>query len=35
MKLRPAARPRIEPITLRPETDLKYAAHFEVLPEIG
>lgn len=33
-KLRPAAGPRIEPITLGPETDLKYAAHFEVLPEI-
>jgi trigger factor len=33
-KLRPAAVPRIEPITLGPETDLKYAAHFEVLPEI-
>jgi trigger factor len=33
-KLRPAAGPRIEPITLGPESDLKYAAHFEVLPEI-
>jgi trigger factor len=33
-KLRPAAGPRIEPIALGPETDLKYAAHFEVLPEI-
>jgi trigger factor len=33
-KLRPAAVPRIEPIALGPETDLKYAAHFEVLPEI-
>src|SRR5207344_1617281 len=33
-KLRPAVGPRIEPITLGPETDLKYAAHFEVLPEI-
>lgn len=33
-KLRPAGGPRIEPITLGPETDLKYAAHFEVLPEI-
>src|SRR5215467_1858744 len=33
-KLRPAAGPRIEPITLGPDTDLKYAAHFEVLPEI-
>src|SRR5499427_8144475 len=34
-KLRPAAGPRIEPITLGPESDLKYAAHFEVLPEIS
>jgi trigger factor len=34
-KLRPAAGPRIEPIALGPETDLKYAAHFEVLPEIS
>jgi len=33
-KLRPAGGPRIEPIALGPETDLKYAAHFEVLPEI-
>jgi trigger factor len=33
-KLRPAAGPRIEPIALGPEADLKYAAHFEVLPEI-
>jgi trigger factor len=33
-KLRPAAGPRIEPIALGPESDLKYAAHFEVLPEI-
>lgn len=33
-KLRPAGGPRIEPINLGPETDLKYAAHFEVLPEI-
>jgi trigger factor len=33
-KLRPAGGPRIEPITMGPETDLKYAAHFEVLPEI-
>jgi trigger factor len=33
-KLRPAGGPRIEPITIGPETDLKYAAHFEVLPEI-
>src|SRR5215467_2978037 len=34
-RLRPAAGPRIEPITLGPESDLKYAAHFEVLPEIS
>jgi len=34
-KLRPAAGPRIEPITLGPDSDLKYAAHFEVLPEIS
>ena len=34
-KLRPAAGPRIEPIAMGPETDLKYAAHFEVLPEIS
>ena len=34
-KLRPAAGPRIEPIALDPESDLKYAAHFEVLPEIA
>ncbi len=33
-KLRPAGGPRIEPIAMGPETDLKYAAHFEVLPEI-
>jgi trigger factor len=33
-KLRPAAGPRIEPITLEPESDLKYAAHFEVLPDV-
>ncbi len=34
-KLRPAGGPRIEPIALGPESDLKYAAHFEVLPEIS
>ena len=34
-KLRPAGGPRIEPIALGPETDLKYAAHFEVLPEVA
>src|ERR1700746_2113295 len=33
-KLRPAGGPRIEPITMGPETHLKYAAHFEVLPEV-
>src|SRR5579863_4009090 len=32
--LRPAAGPRIEPIALGPSSDLKYAAHFEVLPEV-
>lgn len=32
--LRPAGGPRIEPIAMGPETDLKYAAHFEVLPEV-
>jgi len=32
--LRPAGGPRIEPIALGPDADLKYAAHFEVLPEI-
>ena len=32
--LKPAGGPRIEPIALGPETDLKYAAHFEVLPEV-
>jgi trigger factor len=33
-KLTPAAGPRIEPIEMGPGTDLKYAAVFEVLPEI-
>lgn len=33
--LRPAAGPRIEPLAVGPESDLKYAAHFEVLPEIS
>lgn len=33
-KLTPAAGPRIEPITVGPGTELKYAAIFEVLPEI-
>jgi trigger factor len=33
-RLRPAGGPRIEPIAVGPESDLKYAAHFEVLPEV-
>jgi trigger factor len=33
-KLKPAGGPRIEPLALGPETDLRYAAHFEVLPEV-
>src|SRR6201981_779258 len=33
--LKPAARARIAPIAVGPETDLKYAAHFEVLPEVA
>jgi trigger factor len=33
-KLTPAAGPRIEPIAMGPGSDLKYAAVFEVLPEI-
>jgi trigger factor len=33
-KLNPAAQPRIEPIAVDPGSDLKYAATFEVLPEI-
>ncbi len=32
--LKPAGGPRIEPIALGPGADLKYAATFEVLPEI-
>jgi trigger factor len=32
--LKPAGGPRIEPIEMGPGTDLKYAATFEVLPEI-
>jgi trigger factor len=32
--LKPAGGPRIEPIEVGPDTDLKYAATFEVLPEI-
>src|SRR5262249_30764185 len=34
-KLRPAGGPRIEPIALGPESDLRYAAHFEILPEVS
>src|SRR5450631_1024739 len=33
-KLTPVANPRIEPIEMGPGTDLKYAAVFEVLPEV-
>jgi trigger factor len=33
-QLRPAGGPRIEPIAVGPGSDLKYAAHFEVLPEV-
>jgi trigger factor len=33
-KLNPAGGPRIEPIALNPGADLKYAAVFEVLPEV-
>jgi trigger factor len=33
-KLNPAAGPRIEPIAVDPDKDLKYAATFEVLPEV-
>src|SRR5580658_5552944 len=32
--LKPAGGPRIEPLAVGPESDLKYAAHFEVLPEV-
>lgn len=32
--LRPAGGPKIEPLTLPPEADLKYAATFEVFPEV-
>jgi len=34
-KLNPAAGPRIEPISVGPEQDLKYRATFEVFPEIA
>jgi trigger factor len=33
-KLNPAAGPRIEPLAVDPDADLKYAATFEVLPEV-
>jgi trigger factor len=33
-KLNPAGGPRIEPIAMHPGADLKYAAVFEVLPEV-
>jgi len=33
-KLMPAAGPRIEPLTVGPGSDLKYAAIFEVMPEV-
>src|SRR5262245_5924327 len=33
-KLSPASGPRIEPIAMSPGSDLKYAAVFEVLPEV-
>jgi trigger factor len=33
-KLTPAAGPRIEPIAMGPDSDLKYAAVFEVMPDV-
>ena len=33
-KLRPAGDPRIEPLQVEPGADLRYAAVFEVLPEV-
>src|ERR1044072_3595659 len=33
-KLNPAGGPRIEPIAMAPGSDLKYAAVFEVMPEV-
>jgi trigger factor len=33
-QLKPAANPRIQPIALDPGSDLKYAAVFEVMPEV-
>ncbi len=34
-KLRPAAGPRIEPLQMEPGSELRYAAVFEVLPEVS
>jgi trigger factor len=34
VKLNPASGPRIEPISVSPDTDLRYAALIEVLPEV-
>jgi trigger factor len=34
-KLTPAATPRIEPLTMSPGSDLKFAAVFEVMPEVS
>jgi trigger factor len=34
LQLRPAAAPRIEPINFAPDSELRFAALFEVLPEI-
>lgn len=34
-QLKPAASPRIEPLQIAPDADLRYAAVFEVLPEIS
>src|ERR1700742_3745613 len=33
-KLQPASGPRIEPLAMPPDSDLKYAAVFEVLPQV-
>jgi trigger factor len=33
-KLKPAAGPRIEPLAMPPEADLRYAAVFEIFPEV-
>jgi trigger factor len=34
-KLRPAAGPRIEPLQMEPGSELRYAAVFEILPEVS